>query len=94
MLEDQVKELARLEEHLKTLKPGSDEYDKTLDQITRFVHVMKQFPLWPVESKLSRFFNNPALINATAMTVVAFVTLYHERLEIVTSRAFGFIRFK
>jgi hypothetical protein len=87
-------EYERLLEHLKTLEPGSDEFDKTLDQINKIIHVMKQFPLRPAKSWLEKFIDNPALVNATAMVLVAFVTLYHERLEIVTSRVFGFVRFK
>ena len=94
MLENLVEEYMRLEEHLKTLKPGSDEYDKTLAQMNTYVHLMKQFPLWPAKSWWQRFIENPALVNATAMTLVALATLYHERMEIVTSRVFGWVRFK
>jgi len=94
MLNDRLEEYWRLEEHLKTLQPGTDEYDKTLAQMSSYVHLMKQFPLWPVKSWWQKFAENQALVNATAMGVVAFATLYHERLEIVTSRVFGFVRFK
>jgi hypothetical protein len=93
-METSWKEVKRLKDHLETLEPGSDEFDKTLDQLNKLAHIMILFKKEEPKSWWRRFADNPALINASAMTIVAFVTLYHERFEIVTSRVFGFVRFK
>jgi len=93
-MKQELDEYIRLCDHLVTLKPGTDEYDKSLNQLNSFVHLMKQLPLYPAESMLDKILGNSALLNVGGMLLVAGATLWHERLGIITSRAFGFVRFK
>ena len=92
------KEYKRLKDKLETLEPGTDAYDKTLDQFNKLVHMMIKLDddvrRKKPKSKLSQFVENPALVSATGMLILGFATLYHERVEIITSRVFGMVKFK
>jgi hypothetical protein len=88
------KEYKRLKDHLESLDPGTDEFDRTLDQLNKLVHIMMQVQRQPAESKLDKFLSNPALINGVFSLGIALLVLNYERLEIITSRAFNFVKIK
>jgi hypothetical protein len=83
-----VNEFIRLFGHLTSLEPGSDEYQKTLDQMQKFDLIFKG------ETKLNRVLKNPALLNVIGTSLGLGMVLYHERAEVITSRAFGWLRFR
>ncbi len=91
------RELTRLEEHIKTVEPGSDEYDRTLRQIQDFLHLQNQL-LQSYErvdeSRLDKILKNPAFVGGVFSLLATGWVLHHERLDVITSRAFGWIRFK
>ncbi len=93
MLNDVWRESGRLMKHIETVKPGTDEYDKVLREIMDLIHiqdtVMKR-PEW--ESRISKFVNNQALVGGVFTIGTTLLVLHYERLEIITSRAFSWIR--
>ncbi len=99
MLHTLWRELARLDEMIEKEKPGTDEYDRLVKEINQLTHIENvilerpEFKDWNV-SKLDKLLNNAPLIGAIGTGVVAVLTLNYERLDIVTSRAYGLIRSK
>ncbi len=99
MLHTLWRELARLDSEIEKAKPGTDEYDRLVQEINQLTHIENvilerpEFKDWNV-SRLDKFLNNAPLIGAIGTGVVAVLTLNYERLDIVTSRAYGLIRSK
>lgn len=80
-------EVARVFVHLMTLEAGTEEYTKTLEELNVLVHISNS-----TESKWDKILKNPALIGTIGNLVLALLILNYERLDIITSRAFSFIR--
>ena len=91
------RELQRLDKAIEKETPGTDEYErllkefKEITQIENSILQRPEFADWNV-SRLDKFLNNAPLLGAIATAGVTVLTLHYERLEIITSRAFGFIR--
>ncbi|MCK5602230.1 hypothetical protein KAR91_10185 [Candidatus Pacearchaeota archaeon] len=91
------RELHRLDETIEKEKPGTDEYDRLLKEIKEITIIENsileraEFKDWNV-SRLDKFLKNAPLVGAVGTFGVAFLTLNYERLEVVTSRAFGFVK--
>ena len=83
-------EVRRLLVHLDEQKPGTDEYDKALDQLNKIIHMMVLIP--KDQSWYDKVFNNPALIGVIGNGLLMFMMLNYERAEIITTRALNYIR--
>ena len=81
-------EFGRLFEHLTSVEPGSDEYGKALDQMMKFDAVFKG------ETKADRILKNPALLQVIGSSLGLAMVLYHEQAHVITTRAFGWLRFR
>ena len=91
LLFDREEQFDRLLLTLNTLEPGSDEYQKVLDQINTFVHIDER--LHPQEpSRLDKILANPALLGLFGNLTLGVLILNYEKLDIITSRAFNLIR--
>lgn len=88
------RELSRLTEHIARVRPGTDDYDSVLKEINDLVHIENTLLGRAPESRLDTILKNPAFVGGVFSLIATAGVLYHERLEIVTSRAFGWIRFK
>lgn len=99
MLTTVWRELHRLDEMIEKQKPGTDEYDRLVKEINQLTHIENtileraEFENWKV-SRLDKLLKNAPLIGAVSTGVVAVLTLNYERLDVVTSRAYGLIRSK
>lgn len=85
-------EAVRLINVMKKLEPGTDEYNKVLTELQEVVHMERQYKEKSVESKMDKFLNNPALVGLVSTWGATLLVLNYERLEIITSRAFSWIR--
>ena len=95
MIESTWNELTRLEEHIKSVAPGTDEYSKVLRQIQHLIQIQDLVaPEYrgATESGMDKVLNNPAVVGVIGNIVVALMILNYERMGIITSRAFSFIR--
>ena len=93
MLNDIWTESGRLMEHIKTVEPGTEEYDAVLSEIIDLIQLqdtVTKRPEW--SSWMSKFVNNPMLVSGVFTLGTTLIVLYFERAEIITSRAFGWIR--
>lgn len=93
MMNDIWRESSRLIEHIGTLEPGTKEYDQVQAEIREFIHIenmVMQRPEWI--SWKDKLLNNQALVGGIFTLIATGSVLYFERLEIITSRAFGWIR--
>lgn len=92
-MNDIWRESSRLIEHIGTLEPGTKEYDQVQAEIREFIHIenmVMQRPEWI--SWKDKLLNNQALVGGIFTLIATGSVLYFERLEIITSRAFGWIR--
>ena len=95
VLIDVWREAERLSSHIETVEPGTDEYDNVLRQIENLVRIENQIlERSEFDSKLDKFLKNQALVGGVFSLIATLAILNYERLDIVTSRAFGWIRFK
>lgn len=97
MLTTLWRELHRLDETIEKEKPGTDEYERLLHEIKEITMIENsilerpEFKDWNV-SRLDKFLRNSPLLGAVATVGITVLTLHYERLDVITSRAFGFIR--
>ena len=95
MLLQTWREFDRLVDHIETVLPGTDEYDKVLRQMNQIIHMQEQIYKRPdMQSRWDWFFKNQALVGGVFTLIGTGAVLYHERLDVITSRAFGWLRFK
>jgi hypothetical protein len=93
MMNTTWKELNRLAAHIATVEPGTDEYDRVLKNYNDIIHIQnsilgrKEF-----DSRMDVLLKNPALLGVIGNLAIAVLVLNFERLGIITSRAFNFIR--
>ena len=93
MMLDLWNEFDRQIKHIKNVEPGSPEYDKSLSQIGEIVHIQnKILEREEFVSKMEKLLRNPALVGAVAQLGMTLLVINHERLNVITSRAFGWIR--
>lgn len=88
-------EVDRLIEELAQLKPGTDEHNLVLGQLQKMItmtYALKE--LEKEETLLDRLLKSPGVISGLFTLGATAMVLYHERAEVITSRAFGWIRFK
>lgn len=90
-MNDIWRESSRLMEHIEKLEPGTDEYDKVLGEIRDLIHIQDTVTKRH-ESWMERFLNNTALVNGVFTLGTTLLVLHYERVGIVTSRAFSWIR--
>ena len=92
-------EIVRLAEMLEYLDPGV-EYDETVGRIRSLLELevlenkVNDIALSESTSKLEKILNNAPLLNLIGSLVGIVLVINHERINIITSRAFSFIRFK
>ncbi len=84
-------EFSRLLKSLSELEPETDEYAKMLEKFQKFADVAKPY-FKEDKSRFDRFLDNPALVGVVGNLLGMFLVLNYERAEIITSRAFGWIR--
>ena len=95
MLESTWKELTRLSEFITTVPPGTEDYDRVLREIRDLLLIQNLVSpdyRGTHESKIEKVLNNPAIIGVLGNLAVAVLILNYEKVGIVTSRAFAFIR--
>lgn len=93
LLFDREEQFDRLLTKLNTLEPASEEYQKILENVNILVHIDKAVhPHKP--STMEKILANAPLIGGFFSLAATGMVLYHERLDVITSRAFGWIRFK
>lgn len=79
--------------YLAKQKPGTNEYDKALEQLKNLTHIQKEMKeLNP--SKLGQFFSNPALVGIVGNFAIALLMLNYEKTDIITSSVRSMIRSK
>ena len=92
-------EVNRLASMLEHLEPGP-EYDETVTRIKNLLELEFQAKkvnelILPNEiSILEKILNNGPLLNLIGGVAGTLLVINHERLNILTTRAFSFIRFK
>lgn len=91
ILVDKRVELDRAFKKLQTLQPDTKEYQLCVDNIDRLGGSLEFFEKED-RSNLSKLVHNPALIGVLGNFAVAIAAIYHERIGIITSRAFGLVR--
>lgn len=93
LLFDREEQYDRLLTKLNSLEPGSEEYQKILENVNTLAHIDKV--LHPHEpSIMEKILANAPLVGGIFSLAATGMVLYHERLDVITSRAFGWIRFK
>lgn len=91
LLFDREEEFDRLLTKLHSLEPGSKEYQSILEQLNTLVRI-DSYIYKEEESKASKLLSNPALVGVLGNLAMTLLVLNYERLGVVTSRAFSFIR--
>ena len=81
-------EFGRIFEHLTDAEPGSKEYGEMLD------HMQKFDSIFSGETKADRILKNPALLQVIGSSLGLAMVLYHEQAHVITTRAFGWLRFR
>ncbi len=95
MLNDIWRETERLMEHIETVEPGTDEYDKVLGEIRDFIHLQNTvLDRQEFESWTDKLLKNSAFVGGVFTLGATALVLYFERLDIITSRAFGWMKFR
>ena len=98
-MENVYKEINRLVEMLKDLPPGP-EYDDTVRRIQNLLGLevlankVNETALPEKTSWLEKILNNGPLLNLIGGVAGTLLVINHERINVLTTRAFGFIRFK
>lgn len=90
-----IEQTESLSEHLDTLDPKTDEYAKVLGRLETFVRLRLDIAvdnLKPRPSVVEKILSNPALIGVLGNLAITLLILNYERADIVTSRAFNFVR--
>jgi hypothetical protein len=86
-------EYDRLYDKLGELEPGSKEYNQVLDQILRLYTTLLQ--VRDDDTKLwEKLITNQAFVTGSFATLGTLMVISSERLHVITSRAFSWIRFK
>jgi hypothetical protein len=84
-----------LSEQLNSLEPSSKEYEQVLGRLETFVRLRLDLVvnnLKPTPSVVERILANPALVGVLGNLALTLLILNYERTEVITSRAFSFIR--
>ena len=85
----------RIIEHMKTVKPGSEEHQTCVAELETIARIQNEvYHRLDKESWTGRILGNAPLVTGIFGFVTTVVVLQHERLEIITSRAFNWIRFR
>ena len=98
-MEKVYQEINRLAEMLEYLDPGT-EYDMTVGRIRNLLdlEILANKVNEPTLSKdismLEKILNNAPLLNLIGGVVGTLIIVNHERINVVTSRAVSFIRFR
>lgn len=85
-------EMSRVLVKLDSVEPGTPEYKTTLEELSQIANIYMMTREDFVESRIDRLLKNPAFLGMVGNLVLAGMILYHERAEIITSRAFGLVR--
>ena len=86
-------EFDRLVDHLETLKLGSEEYDACLEQLNKIDQILQRVqpppkPLW------EKLLSNQALVTGAFGALGTIAVISSERIHVITSRAFSWIKWK
>ena len=90
-----IEQTDSLSAYLDTLDPKTDEYAQVLRRFETFVRLRLDLAvnnLKPKPSALERVLTNSALVGVLGNLMITLLILNYERAEIVTSRAFNFVR--
>jgi len=99
-LEDEItEEIERLIGELRVAGNISQkDYSEKLEVIDKLVALRKKVETEEPDSKFSAtlktFISNPALLNLVGGMMATLLVLYFERTEVITSKAFNWIKFK
>lgn len=84
-----VDEAVRIVEAMKDMDISSDEYQRALESIEKIHKMVPEEVPW-----YDRILKNGPLVSGIFGGIGTGLVLWHERAEIITSRAFGWIRWK
>lgn len=88
----------RILDELGSLDSSSDEYKVLVDRLADLIKTQDALDKLNNEKAertlIWKILNNGPLISALGTVTLGILVLWHERAAIVTSKAFGFLRFK
>ena len=79
----------RMVSELENLEPGSEEFNKTLQQLGQIVKLMKEIE---PESTIDKIMGNAVLVNLIGTWGLGFLLMNHERAHVITSRVGSWLR--
>ena len=94
-MKDLHDQLIRTMDKLITLEPDTEEYNICLrnqQQLFDTIDNRRALPGTVIEKSLRKFVDTPALVALFGNVAITLLILNYEKLDVVTSRAFAFIR--
>ena len=87
-------EADRLWDALGVEQPGTDGYDKILEEIRSLMQIQDVFLNRMEASWYAKALNNPVLVGGVIQLLATFIVVNHEQVGIITSKAFNWIRLR